>query len=244
MGIEKAGLQLGKEIIAWAKVGKNLLATKPVKVNTAGLRLAHPLEGDVVQVSKTIQKRAGTILNTKTGLQEPITFSDLPKEMKIDDRSVYYMSAYNSSKERIGEVSFKLLEEPSCLYINSLGTSGEYKGIGSEIIRKLVQLSDRLGIGGRIRLDACTGHIPPTFRFKGFTDKCKVSAAIKYKKMGFVANRKWIDDAITKEISAGGNGIGTKKTSGLNSFEYYYDKFGGTGMYLSEDAIHKFLQPI
>ena len=78
MGIEKAGLQLGKEIIAWTRTsGKSLLATRPVKVNTAGLRLAPPLEGDVVQINKTIQKRAGTILNTRTGLQEPITFRNV-----------------------------------------------------------------------------------------------------------------------------------------------------------------------
>lgn len=32
MGIEKAGLQLGKEIIAWARNGKSLLATRPVKI--------------------------------------------------------------------------------------------------------------------------------------------------------------------------------------------------------------------
>ena len=230
MRLEKVGLNIGKEIIAWTRNGKSLLAMQPVKVNTAGLKLAPQLEGDIVQINKTIQKKAGTILNTKTGLQEPITFSDLPKEMKIDDCSIYDITAYNLNKEDIGRASFKLLEDPSCLYISYIGTSSEYKGIGSEIMRKLVQLSDRLGMGGRIRLDACTGHIPSYYRFNGFEDKCKTSAAILYKKMGFVANRKSADDAIMKEIAAGGNGIGK------------YDKFGGTGMHLSEDAINKFLR--
>lgn len=240
MGIEKAGLQLGKEIIAWTRTsGKSLLATRPVKVNTAGLKLAPPLEGDVVQINKTIQKRAGTILNTRTGLQEPITFSDLPKELKIDSCSIYDITAFNSNKESIGKVSFKLLEEPSCLYISYLGTSSEYKGIGSEIIRKLVQLSDRLGMGGRIRLNACTGQIPLDYRFNGFVDKCNTSAAILYKKMGFVANRKSADDRIMKEIASGGSGF-RRATSILG--EYTKDLFGGTGMHLSDDAINKFLQ--
>lgn len=51
MVLEKAGLNLGKEIIAWTRAnGKSLLATKPVKVDTAGLRLAPQLEDDVVQI--------------------------------------------------------------------------------------------------------------------------------------------------------------------------------------------------
>lgn len=52
MGIGKIGTTIGKEIIAWTKTGKSLLTTRPVKVNTTGLRLASSLEGDVVQISK------------------------------------------------------------------------------------------------------------------------------------------------------------------------------------------------
>ena len=33
MGVEKIGINIGKEIIAWTKTGKSLLATKPIKVN-------------------------------------------------------------------------------------------------------------------------------------------------------------------------------------------------------------------
>lgn len=239
MGLEKLEQLLAKKIIAWTKTGESLLTTKPIEVNTIGLKYAPKLKGDVIQINKTIPKRAGTILNTKTGLQEPITFSDLPKEMKIDNFSCYNMSAYNSSKEHIGEVSFKLKEEPSCLYIQHFGTSGDYKGIGSEMIRKLVQLSDKLGMSGRIRLEACTGSIP--FRFNGFADKCKTSAVIKYKKMGFNANRERINNKIMKEIAAEGNGIRTiKSTSGERTF----DIFGATNMHLSEDAIKRYLEGV
>ena len=55
MGIGKIGTTIGKEIIAWTKTGKSLLATRPVKVNTAGLRLAPKLEGDIVQISKRVK---------------------------------------------------------------------------------------------------------------------------------------------------------------------------------------------
>jgi len=51
MGIEKAGLQLGKEIIAWARNGKSVLATRPIKVNIAELKLAHQLDTDIVELS-------------------------------------------------------------------------------------------------------------------------------------------------------------------------------------------------
>lgn len=51
MRLEKAGLSLGKEISAWTKYGKSALATKPVKVNTEGLKLAPPLDHDVVHIT-------------------------------------------------------------------------------------------------------------------------------------------------------------------------------------------------
>ena len=56
MGIGKAGLQLGKEIIAWARTdaSKSLLATKPVKVNIQGLKYTPTLAEDVVQISHSL----------------------------------------------------------------------------------------------------------------------------------------------------------------------------------------------
>lgn len=43
MGIEKIGASIAKEIIAWTRTsGKSLLATRPVKVNTKGLKYAPP----------------------------------------------------------------------------------------------------------------------------------------------------------------------------------------------------------
>lgn len=51
MGIDKAGLTLVKEIIAWTRTsGKSLLATKPIKISTEGLLYAQRLQGDTVEL--------------------------------------------------------------------------------------------------------------------------------------------------------------------------------------------------
>ena len=55
MGIAKVGLKLEKEIIAWAITGgKSMLATKPVKVNITGLKLA-PLTSDTVCITNPLK---------------------------------------------------------------------------------------------------------------------------------------------------------------------------------------------
>lgn len=62
MGLE---LTLGKEIIAWTRSGKSL-ATRPVKIDTTGLKLAPKIEEDTLCITSKINKNAGTVLNTKT----------------------------------------------------------------------------------------------------------------------------------------------------------------------------------
>lgn len=53
MGIEKIGTSIGKEIIAWTRTGgKSLLAARPVKINTCGLKYAPHLEKDTFQLCK------------------------------------------------------------------------------------------------------------------------------------------------------------------------------------------------
>lgn len=56
MGLEKVGASIGKEIIAWARTGKSFLATRPVKINTQGLKYLPTLERDTVQFSRTTGK--------------------------------------------------------------------------------------------------------------------------------------------------------------------------------------------
>ena len=52
----KVGATIGKEIIAWTSTGgKSFLATKPVKINTYGLRFVPKLQDDVFQISKKVK---------------------------------------------------------------------------------------------------------------------------------------------------------------------------------------------
>lgn len=243
MGLGKIGLNIGKEIIAWTRAGsRSMLATRPIKINVAELKYK-PLKTDTFNLRSckiTSTKKAGTVLNESTGLQESIIFSDLPKE--ISRHKVYDITAYNTNGEEIGRAGFKQIErfkKPNSLKINYIGTSKGYKGIGTEIVRKLVKLSNELGMQGRILLEACTGSVPPSYRFSGFSEKCKVSAAIKYKKMGFVAESKFVDKRISNEIADGGSGIRLLS----NAFgDYTKDIFSGELMHLSDNAIKKFLK--
>lgn len=51
MVLEKIGTNLGKDITAWTRTsGKNLLTSKPIKVNLNGLKYAPQLEHDVVEI--------------------------------------------------------------------------------------------------------------------------------------------------------------------------------------------------
>ena len=78
MGFEKFGTIIGKEVVVWTHIGasKSLLATKPVKVNTTGLKLALKQQGDVVQINQKISTR----LNIRNNTQNPID-SKIPKEL-------------------------------------------------------------------------------------------------------------------------------------------------------------------
>lgn len=66
MVLEKVGTTIGKEIIAWTKTSgsKSLLAMRPIKINTVGLKLAPVLEKDSFQ-KKVI---AGDVFETRRAL--------------------------------------------------------------------------------------------------------------------------------------------------------------------------------
>jgi hypothetical protein len=242
MGLTKVGLNLGKEILGWTRTGgKSLLITKPVKINTAGLKYAPKLESDTFSISTKV-KKAGTVLNTKTNQVEPIIVEEYdPKYSRCYDG----LEALNTNGEPIGRVSyintiddgglFYPKDKPS-LFIDFIGTKNGYKGIGTELIRKVVNISKELGLGGRVRLNPCTGSVPFEFRFADFYNKCqKSSAAIQYKKMGFKAYDEDIDKLLEQELLSGGNGFVMKNG------EILRDKFTAP-MYLPKEAIEKYLK--
>lgn len=53
MMLQKAGINAGKEIVAWVKAGnKSSLVLKPIQVNIQTLKLSAPLSKDAVDISK------------------------------------------------------------------------------------------------------------------------------------------------------------------------------------------------
>lgn len=239
MGLTKLGLNLAQKTSTWVKAcGKtSILQTKPVgKINFEGLKFAVGVKNDVVQISRRV-KTPGTVLNIKTGKVEPLVI----EESWINKCDA--LDAINTEGKLIGRVSYKEpdvagylcpKDKPS-IYLDYIGTDGDYKGIGTELVRKLVQISKKLGYEGRVRLVPCTGSVPSAFRFSGFYDKCtKSSAAIQYKKMGFKAYDNEIDKLLEQELVSGGKGFIYKNGKIVRDMFTY-------PMYLPEDVIQRYL---
>ena len=124
------------------------------------------------------------------------------------------------------------------LYIDFLATKSDYKGIGTEILRKLVKLSEKLGFKGNVDLHASTGSIPSSFVEICGVSKCQKSAAISYRKMGFSFGDEAKDLKLDEEIARGGNGL--KEVITASGKIRQKDLFSGA-MYLEERAIEKYL---
>lgn len=76
MGLEKIGT---KFITAWVKsCEKSLVAMKPVKVNTAGLKLAPKLKGDVVEISQ----------QTNCLIKNPKEYDDIVQNMVMQRKNM------------------------------------------------------------------------------------------------------------------------------------------------------------
>ena len=57
MSLGKISKILGKDVIAWTRTsGKNLLATRPIKTSSFGIKYARRLDSDVIQASKKLIK--------------------------------------------------------------------------------------------------------------------------------------------------------------------------------------------
>lgn len=200
-------------------------------------------------------QKAGTVLNLKTGKQEVLNFlnfnSDSVELLKKRHGEIF--DAYNENfTDTLGKVQIKLGEfagmrlnaAPSTyfgeksLYIDFLATKSGYKGIGTEILRKLVKLSEKLGFKGNVDLFASTGSIPSSFAEICGVSKCQKSAAISYRKMGFSFGDEAKDLKLDEEIARGGNGL--KEIITASGKIQQKDLFSGA-MYLEERAIEKYL---
>lgn len=142
MGSEKAGMQLGKEIIAWTRSGKSLLATSPVKINMAGLRLAPQLEDDVVQVSRKFGLHNSTNMPSSPAiipqakLQEVIdkglSLHQMASELNKPVATIrFYLDEYNIVSDSQRE--FRILKE----YFSA--TTSESKAKAFDAVDKYLQ---------------------------------------------------------------------------------------------------------
>ena len=139
--------------------------------------------------TKGLSGRHAAITNVKTGLKEPLVMDincKVPKNGKHVD-----VEAYDLDGNVIGLVRLKAdpnaqVRNIESLYIDFWATNPNYKGIGREMLRNIVKISNNSGFNGRVSLNACTGSVPSEFsKICGYSKKQDVSCAIKYKKMGF-----------------------------------------------------------
>ncbi len=117
MGLEKASLEVGKEVIVQAKNGKRVLeAAKSAKIDTAGLRLAPQLESDVVEVP---QKKGfchefwDSIVNEKAQCTlsngEPVSLGT-PTQVNYH----YYLHSFNGMLNNNSPINFNRPLKPVC----------------------------------------------------------------------------------------------------------------------------------
>ena len=119
MGIGKIGTTIGKEIIAWTKTGKSLLATKPIKVNTCGLKIV-PITEDIVQFNKfsiPAEKEITSILrrHSITGNSFKNGTLELDKSFINDNNSIFLRELDRMFPVKQGEKNIVLEDILVCL---------------------------------------------------------------------------------------------------------------------------------
>ena len=238
-GCEIADLPRGLEFLGKKKYFEKQIVNKKESIESI-------VKGFVSDVkTKGVARRTGTILNTKSGIQEPISIripTGLTKE------SEFLIEACNIDGTRIGLV--KLKPHPNnaiyddinkhSLYIDFFSTAPGYKGIGTEMLKKIVKLSNQFGYKGRVSLQACTGSLPDEYRVISRDKILDGSCALKYAKMGFKSTRPEINAKIEETIRNGGDGILHKKGS-IYGEKYGEDLLSGP-MYLPDESIKKYLR--
>ena len=153
------------------------------------------------------------------------------------------VGAYDLDGNVIGLVRLKAdpgaaVRNIESLYIDFWATNPNYKGIGREMLRNIVKISNNSGFNGRVSLNACTGSVPSEFsRICGNRKMQDVACAIKYKKMGFNSRLPELDKRIEQAIQNGETGFEMQSSALGNGFR---DTLSGP-MDLSPEFIKKYL---
>ena len=89
MGLDRIGVIIGKEMVAWTKTGESLLATKPIKINTCGLKYAPK-----ANVDELVIKQCN--LSGFSSKEEIIQcFKNLDINVRIEDFSPRHIETFN-----------------------------------------------------------------------------------------------------------------------------------------------------
>jgi len=188
---------------------------------------------EVISKVKTtsVPRGKGTALNVRTGIQEKIYIDEFSEyELLRDNAEPVEKYAKDVAGKIIGKMRIGHSKD-GALEIHDIATSDEYKGIGREMIRKVVEQSKRIWLNGRVQLTAWTGYLPEDYLAIAGKKATDTAAAIKYHKMGFVANDPKLEQEILDTIQSGGTGLRANGT---------IDNLVGH-MHLSEQGIKQFL---
>ena len=133
MGLEKVGTTFGKELIAWTRTSgsKSLLTTKPMKVNTSGLKYAPKLEGDIVNLSRECLQ-----IPSKSKLEKLISEQGLSLDILKDTKGIA-LHANELVKPYITENNSLFLEELIKKFPLLKG-----KKVNYEVQRRMLYLAD------------------------------------------------------------------------------------------------------
>ena len=161
MGLEKVGLNITKGIIAWAKTGESLLATKPVKIlNLNNLKYV-PLQSNIEKIVNSNTNSKGIKLwniQLRKGKNEAIL-----KNCRIEQSEITPECCLPSDYIKDGKLN--------AMTIGVLKSTGS--GLGTEAIKEAVKLSYHIGQDGRLviaafPIDAAKGNPIPFYYKMGF----------------------------------------------------------------------------
>lgn len=110
MGIENVGSTLIKEIIVWSKTSGKSLLTKPIKINTCGLKYVPSLESDVLQTSGGLQYSENILAKLKELAGKNLSLNEMATELGVPFGKVrFLLNKHNILTETQKE--FRVLQE-------------------------------------------------------------------------------------------------------------------------------------
>lgn len=108
MGLQKVGTTISKEIITWIQMGgsKSLLATRPVKINTVGLKYTPKINADTLELSETSNFIKNLYQNHETSQIKIFLNSEKEFFTKFEGSRMGSNPAYWARNNRTGELFY------------------------------------------------------------------------------------------------------------------------------------------